>query len=91
MILDALFSLFRSAVETVLGWLPVLSPPVLTGMVASMAPLWGYLAWANKYVPLIEAAGLIGVLGLAYVGIFVFKFSVWVLTKAHLLGGSSGD
>lgn len=87
MIVEAIWDLLRSAVETVIGWLPDIAPPDLSGMVDAVAPLWGYFGWANKYVPLVEVAAMLALLVAAYAVMFTFKLTVWVLTKAHILGG----
>lgn len=88
MIVDALFSIFNSVVNTVLGWLPDIAPPDVSGAIESMAPVWAFLGWANKYVPLVEAGAMIGLVAAVYMVMYLIRFTVWVLTKAHILGGS---
>lgn len=89
MILDALFAIFRAAVEWVLGLFPAWSPPDISGYVSAAGPVFDALGWANHYLPIDLAFVLVPVGAGLYVSIVVFRFSVWVLTKAHVLGGSS--
>lgn len=87
MIVEGIWNLLRGAMETVLGWLPEATVPDLSGMVASLQPLWGYLGWANKYAPVVEAGAMLALLATVYVVMFLFNLTVWVLTKVHVLGG----
>jgi hypothetical protein len=76
---------FRAALEL----LPAIDPPDVSGLVASMAPVFQLGGWANNFVPLSEAVTLLGVMMTAFAAITVVRATLWVLTKAHILGGSS--
>lgn len=87
LILDAIFSLFQSFVDGLTGLLPDVEPPDLQGYVASLSPVWGAAGWLNKYVPLDHAAVALGLLVLMWFVLYGFRVGVWLLTKAHVLGG----
>lgn len=89
MITDALFGIFTAIVEALLGLLPDIDPPDLTGMVEALEPMWEYLGWMNKYIPIVEIGGMIVVLVTVQVAMFFVNMTIWVLTKAHILGGGS--
>ncbi len=76
---------FRAALEL----LPVISPPDVSGMVASTSGIWQYAGYVNNFVPASEAVTLLGILMTAFVAITAVRAVLWVLTKAHILGGSS--
>lgn len=89
MIIDALFGLFRAGVDTVLGWMPESPAPDYSATVSGVDVLWQYAAWANKYAPLSEGVLLTTALLSVWMAVFVIRLTVWALTKAHVLGGSS--
>lgn len=88
MITEAVLGFFRTIVQGILDALPDWDPPDLTGALDAVAPLFSSLAWANKYVPLVECGALFGLFVVFKVGLYVTNFVVWVLTKAHILGGA---
>lgn len=75
--------------RAVLALLPDIAPPDVAGLVAAMAPVWQFGGWANNFVPLQEAVTLLGVMMTAFVAISAVRATLWVLTKLHILGGSS--
>lgn len=87
MIVDAIFSLFEAAVGGVLDLLPDVAAPDLSGWVAGFSGVWEHASWLNKYVPLDQAALILGVLVAAWVVLYGARFVIWCLTKAHVLGG----
>lgn len=87
MIVDAIFSLFESALNAVLGLIPEVAAPDLSGWVAGLAPIWEKAAWLNKYVPLDQAALILGVLAVAWLASYAVRVVLWGLTKLHVLGG----
>lgn len=87
MILDALFSLIETVVNGVLGLLPSVPAPDMSGWVSGLAPIWTHAAWLNKYVPLDQAAIMLGVLVGAWVVLYTVRFTIWCLTKVYALGG----
>jgi hypothetical protein len=87
--------MFRTLINTIGALLPSWSPvdfgaiaAPITSLFASQ-PLRDLLAWINFYVPLREGVSAALVLVGLYVGVLAYKTIVWVLTKAHVLGGSS--
>lgn len=89
MILDALFSLFEGIVNTIVGLLPDIDPPDLSGMVAATAPVWDAVGWINKYAPVDQAVIALGLFAAWWLVMYGTRFVIWALTKAHFLGGSS--
>lgn len=88
MIVDAIFSLFEGALNAVLALVPTVEAPDLSGWVSGLSGVWVHAAWLNKYVPLDQAALMLGIVGVAFVASYAFRFAVWCLTKLHVLGGS---
>jgi hypothetical protein len=88
MIVDALLSAFEAVVGALTALLPEVDPPDLSGMVAGLDPVWGAAGWLNKYVPLDHAAIALGVLVTLWVVLYGIRVAAWLLTKAHVLGGS---
>ncbi len=89
MIVDALFALFRGAVDALLSLLPAQAPPDVVSAVEAMSPVFSGLAWANKYVPLVEVAGLLSTVAVVYVLMQLFGFASWLVSKLHVAGGSA--
>lgn len=88
MILDALFSMFEGVLDALLGVVP--DPPAfVTEGWGAAAQVFEYARWANQYVPLDQAVLAIGVLFTIWVAQYAVDLTEWVLTKLHLLGGSS--
>lgn len=87
MITEAILEFFRTVVQWVIDLMPDWGPPDLVGLLDSMTVMFGYLAWANKYAPLAEVGAIVAALMLYKVTLYVIDFAVWVLTKAHVLGG----
>lgn len=90
-IVEALFGLFEDAVQAALGLLPEINPPDLSGMVEALgglfAPGTGYLGWLNRYMPVDQVPAALGVVLGSWAVLYLVRFAVWVLTKAHVLGG----
>lgn len=77
------------AVTFVLDLLPSMDPPDFTAGLSSLSSVFSYLGWANQYTPVAEALVLLEALIAVFLGLYLFRAVVWVLTKAHVLGGSS--
>lgn len=88
MIIKALISLFMVPFKAALSLMPTIEPPDVSALVVDIAPVWQYAGWANNYVPMAEAAQLFGVLLTAFAAVMVVRGVLWVLTKAHVLGGT---
>lgn len=73
----------------VLDLFPLPSPPDLMGYAATMAPIFGFIGWANQYFPLDIAAGLAAMFLTLWAAFYLGRFVLWGLTKLHILGGSS--
>lgn len=91
MIVEAIVNVFAAIVSGLLGLLPAWSLPDVSGMVDSISggQLFHYAGWINQYVPLAEALTLIAAWMVVRVGVFAFQSIVWLLSKAHVLGGGS--
>lgn len=87
MIVDALLSFFQSIIDGIVGLIPEIEPPDLSGMVAAMAPVFEAVGWLNKYVPVDQAVIALGLMVTWWAVLYAIKFGIWVLTKAHVLGG----
>lgn len=86
MITDAILGIFQAIVDMLLGNLPTLDLPDTSGMVDSISAFWQYAAWGNKYVPLIEIVGMVGVLVAARVVMFLFSAGVWLYEHLPFVG-----
>ncbi len=89
MITTAIVTLILAPFRAALALLPTIEPPDVSGLVAAMAPVFQLGGWANNFVPLSEAVTLLGVMMTAFAALTVVRATLWVLTKAHILGGSS--
>lgn len=93
MITDKLFEWFAAAIRWVLGVLPDWQFPDLAADVESLfvviGPHGSFAAWFNLYVPLTEALALLGIGLVIWVAAHAYFALVWVLTKLHVMGGSS--
>jgi len=93
MIVQFFIDIVFGFLEGLLGLLPDWTPYDLSGLVDALdANHWTngtFLAWLNQYVPIEETVTVsIGFLSL-FVAMFVYNQVVWILTKLHVLGGSS--
>jgi hypothetical protein len=91
MILNTLFSWFVSLLGALLDLIPSFGLPdaaVATAAVSD-ARVWEYVGWANHYVPVDLAAALLAVRVTLWAALHGLDAVVWVLTKLHILGGSS--
>lgn len=88
LIIKALIALFMIPFKAALSLMPTIDPPDVSALVGEIAPVWQYAGWINNYLPLAEAAQLFGVLLTAFAAVMLVRGVLWVLTKAHVLGGS---
>ena len=88
-VVQGLLDLIVGALTGLLELLPDPVPPDISGALAAMAPVFGLAGWANKYVPLVEAGGMLVILGTVQIGMQVFAFASWAASKLHVTGGSS--
>jgi hypothetical protein len=89
MILTKILQLLGVAVWT-LGLLP--SWTVDTSSASAAVQSWdgfGFFGWADHYLPVSEAVVLIGVRLTLWAAMHAVEGTLWLLTKAHVLGGSS--
>ncbi len=89
MITKLLISIIVAPFRAALSLLPVIEPPDVAGLVSAMSPAFQLGGWANNFVPLSEAVTLLGVMMTAFAALTIVRATLWVLTKAHILGGSS--
>ncbi len=89
MITQAILTLVMLPFRAALELLPVVDPPDVDGLVGGAAPLWQFGGWVNNFVPLSEAMTLVAVLLVAFVAVTALRAVLYVLTKVHILGGSS--
>lgn len=86
MIVDAFISLVGGFLASALSLVPVPSAPSYGS--GPFAGFFQWVAWLNGYLPISEAAGLVVVLAGLWAAWHVWRALLWVLTKAHVLGGS---
>jgi hypothetical protein len=89
MIVNAILSWVASQLHGLVGMLPSIPTQSDSGLTAAAAHVWAYAAWANYYVPLDSAMLLLGLIIAAWWIFYGFRLAEWVLTKLHILGGSS--
>ncbi len=87
MITKALIAIITAPFKAALSLLPEISPPDVDGLVGSMAPVWQFFGWADNFLPLSDAVVIFGLLVVAFNAVFAIRGVLWVLTKAHILGG----
>jgi fermentation-respiration switch protein FrsA (DUF1100 family) len=87
MITDAIFAFFATIASFVVGLLPSMNPPDISSHLSALGPVLTWFGWANQYVPLDQVVIVLGIALGAWVTLNVFNGVVWVLTKAHILGG----
>jgi hypothetical protein len=88
-ILDALFNWFADIAHWFLTLLPNVPHPDLSGLQGATTAVWTYSSWANDYVPLDHALVLVSLILGAWLFFYGLRFIEWILTKIHILGGSS--
>jgi hypothetical protein len=82
--------LIEAVVGGLLGFIPTPSMPDLSAAVSSItgSTVFSHIAWMNGYVPLdavlTTAGAVLTVWGVAW----LFRASMWILEKVHLVGGS---
>lgn len=89
MITEAVVRIFLGLAQLVLGLAPNLEAPDLTGPMGVIAPIWASFGWANHYLPVDLLVGFIGIRLAAVAISHVINATVWLLSKAHVLGGGS--
>jgi hypothetical protein len=89
MITDLILGWMKSAITALLGLLPTVSVPDIHSGISGLGVLWNGLAWGNQYAPVTEALAMLGILLTAWTAMQLFNVVLWVLTKLHVLGGSS--
>lgn len=89
MITEAVVRVFLGLAQQVLSLGPNLAAPDLSGPMAAIAPLWAGFGWANHYLPVDLAIGFLGIRLGALLVSHVVNATVWLLSKAHVLGGGS--
>jgi hypothetical protein len=89
-IFSALISLFLNALTWLLGLLPTTSIPSTSGLTSAInsSSVWQYVGWVNHYFPVDTLVTLVGLRWAWLVGEVGWKFILWALTKAHVLGGA---
>lgn len=89
MIIEGIIRLVMLPFRAALALLPSWDPPNVSGMVSVVEPVWQFAGYVNNFVPAAEAVTLLGILMTAFAAINVIRGVIWVLTKVHILGGSS--
>jgi len=94
MLFTALFTLVSSLLDLLFSLLPSWSPVDLSGFIAHLdfasVPFVGQgVQFFNNFVPLDQVVIILGLMITLWVASVAYKAAVWVLTKAHVLGGSS--
>lgn len=82
-VLGAFFGLAAGIMELA----PDIAAPDISGMVGGLSTFWEYFGWANNFVPLDQLVVIIGLVVTFYVALLVVRLSIWLLVKAHVLGG----
>lgn len=89
MVVDAILSIFMVAVEGLVSLFPTWSPGDVTGLFESteLAGLFGWIRWADWYLPMSDVLVILQALLVLVPAWYAYRLVVWVLTKAHILGG----
>lgn len=87
-LLDTLFSIVQGGLTTIQGVMPVIpAVPDTSSYQSAAASVFQWAGWANWYVPVDQAVVAFGLVITLWVALYGFRFVVWMLTKAHILGG----
>lgn len=95
MITKLLIDFFKFLFDAIDYALPDWNPVDFDGFGASISSVFGnslvggLLKWLNFYLPLKEAITAAAVLIGLYLYLLMFRAAVYLLTKLHILGGSS--
>ena len=93
MIVEAIFNWFLSALKWILELGPDWTPPDLSAELTAFFDIIGphgrLLAWLNIYVPMREAVLLLAVGMLLWLGLHGYRFTIYALTKLHVLAGNN--
>ncbi len=93
MIVNAVFSWFVGILTWLVGLIPsasALGLPDLSSYGAAIgdSTVWQWWGWANHFLPLDLALTLLGARLAVWLAMYGFEVVSWLLTKAHVLGGS---
>jgi hypothetical protein len=86
---NAVFGWFLSMATAFLNLIPVPAAPDMSGMLSAFSTVWADVAWLNNYLPCSEALAYAAVLIAAWLATHAYRASLWLATKAHILGGAS--
>jgi hypothetical protein len=91
MVTAALLWLFRTVLDGLDVLLPSWSPPDISGTLAtalgSIGDVGEFVGGLNWYFPVRETVEAVVILFAAWTAGLLYRGVVWVLTKAHILGG----
>jgi hypothetical protein len=67
---------------------PDISLPDLSSMVSGIDGFWNLFGWANNFLPVDQLVLIIGLVVTWYVVLLGVRVLLYLLTKAHVLGGA---
>jgi len=95
MLITAVVTVLLTFMDIIVSLLPSYTPFDLSTDLAGFHPLSGTSAvnglvfTINNYVPLDTVVTILGLMATFFVASLLYHFTIWVLTKLHVLGGSS--
>lgn len=93
MIVEFFVGLFFGIIEFLLGLLPPWTPFDLTGVAGPIASgagvFFGLVNWADQYAPVKMLLSCITLFITLWAAAHVYRATIWVLSKLHILGGGS--
>ncbi len=89
MIVDAFFSFVTNVLLWPLTLLPEWTPVDLSAPIAAIEglPIGQWVGWVNNYLPVTQGAAALGLILVVSNATWLTNWVIWLLTKAHILGG----
>lgn len=89
MIVQWFLDMIGGVLDAILGWVPAPQIPDVAGYLGQLGPLFQWVGWLNRYLPIELTLNL----SLVLLGMMVLRqtmlFAIWSMSKLHVLGGGS--
>lgn len=88
MIVEAIINFFVTILQGVVNLLPTVPFPDVSGIPGQLAPVLGWVGWANQYLPVTEALTMLGIGLGVWVVMHLVRLTLWLLRLVHVAGGA---